>query len=54
MQIWLTHWHCIVPLAAIAIGALLMREKPTDSKAKHPNNTPAAPRIPQGKQHGGK
>jgi hypothetical protein len=32
MQLLLTHWHCIVPAAAIVIGALLLRKKPVEKK----------------------
>jgi hypothetical protein len=32
MEILLTHWHCILPLAAIIIGAIFMKKKQEKEK----------------------
>lgn len=28
MELLLSHWHCILPVVAIAVAMLFMREKP--------------------------
>jgi hypothetical protein len=37
MNFLLSHWHCILPVAAIIVAGIFMREKPKkeDEKPKH-------------------
>jgi hypothetical protein len=33
MEFLLSHWHCILPAAGIAVALLFMRGKPADKKS---------------------
>ncbi len=37
MGFLLSHWHCILPVAAILIAMLFMREKPKDQGKQKAN-----------------
>lgn len=54
MQLWLSHWHCIVPLVAIGFGMLLMRKKPTSTEdTEYTNTNRIAPEEQNSNQNGG-
>lgn len=38
MQLWLSHWHCIVPLAALMIGMLFMGRNPKEKSESRTRN----------------
>jgi hypothetical protein len=37
MEFLLSHWHCILPIAGIAVAMLFMRDKPKDKDKQSDN-----------------